>query len=653
MQYSFMAHTPLALLGVLGLIQVVFLPGYLLLRALRIRSGFIAAAVLSFALSLLANYLLVVVLGVLGLYRPIAMYAVFAAELALWLRIDYRWLSSRLDRAIVDVRERTRSFFDDIDCHCPVQSRWLRRALIVSAAAVIAGFAVAGIAEMGRIFHQWDAVVSWNRWAVDWADNRLPQVTSYYPQLLPANISVSYVFMRSSQVWIFAKSMQFLFCLMLLLAMLDAARWGTVPVFADHVAGKPIAQTRRWAKMGLSPSTPDNCGLLPGIVITYGLFVALLRYRMLSSGYADVPLAMFAWMPIYALIRADSAADNSQRWKWLILGALFAAGAALTKQMGLYVAAIYPLLAVARLRRAGLAAASSLRLWLLIGIFVAPWYAYKYADIRSGQDENNTPKLLQDFHEGRTVPERLVHAAAAVLEATSWPGGILLGIALIVSLQDRRAQWLLGLFVVPLGLLWAAAFSYDLRNLAMLLPFVGMAAGIGLVRIIVWAEGNSGRVQIGASLSLSPSPRLSDSASWLATLRAGHAVALIATLVIVAAFCVSNESLLASQQRQQRNAGIISLNEKLYAHAAAHPGTGLIAGDYQAMCWLPELAARSVGCECRDLAAFRQTFHRADVRYILVRSAGAAEEVRAFLAKPAVARLLFEDHGFAFYEKRR
>ena len=60
---------------------------------------------------------------------------------------------------------------------------------------------------------------------------------------------------------------------------------------------------------------------------------------------------------------------------------------------------------------------------------------------------------------------------------------------------------------------------------------------------------------------------------------------------------------------------------------------------------------RSVVCTCHELRAFRRTFDLPNVRYILVRTGGEAGDVRAFLARPGEVRLLFEDHGFAFYEK--
>ena len=522
--------------------------------------------------------------------------------------------------------------------------------MIAAAMGIACGFAAAGLAEFGRIFQQWDAVVSWNRWAVEWAGNRLPQLTSYYPQLLPANISLSYVFMRTSDVWIFAKATQFLFCLMLLLAMLDAAR------------------------------RSGNFGLLLGVVITYGLLVALLRYRMLSSGYADAPLAFFAWMSVYALLRADLAEDASQRLKWLAIGALFAAGAALTKQLGLYVAAVYPLLAWVWCYVGWDKLASSERRptestggpvhrrgSLVPPYSLAAHYGFtcsspcssrhgtctNSADIRSGRDVNNTSILVRDAHEGRDLPARFAHAGGLLADATTLPGGALLLAAVAASLGDRRIRWTLGLIVVPLGLLWAAAFSYDLRNLAMLVPFVGAAAGTGLVRIICWLESAVGWAERSESHRILRSPGGTRCArpTLLATLLVWHAAGLVAVLLIAGTLCVRDETLLSLQRRELRQVGIADLNDRLYAFSQAHADGSLIATDYLALRWLPDFGPRSVACASDDLATFRKSFDRADVRYVLVRTTAVSEEVRGFLAQGASVRLLFEEHGYAFYEK--
>ena len=610
----------MALLGLLSLGQVVVLPGYLLLRALRVGGGTLGTCILSFALSLVINHFLVAGFVLLGVYRPGVVYAVFAAELALLLLMDGQRLKTGLAELIGAWRRQAGEFLhelehadtsatvgctertagdiegcaeswtpENISCRIapvhvthhgtgisaihspPGEAVWLRRSLVAAAALVIGGFALTGIAQTGEIFQQWDAVVSWNRWAVDWAAGRLPFATSIYPQLLPTNMSLTYVFMQSSAVWIFAKAFQFLFCLMLLLALLDMAR----------VQGK--------------------FGYVPGVVITYGLLVALLRFRMLSSGYADVPLAFFTLASVYAMALARRTNDPRQRVKCLMIGAMLAAGAALTKQTGLYVVVIYPILVRQFVLRGDELGSPRQRLptllgmCLLMGILVSPWYIYKFCDFQSGCDCNNTVLLLTDFHEGRDLLQRMSYGGAMIVEATTPIGVILLLIAVAASLREPFQRWLVGIFVVPLGLIWAMAFSYDLRNLALLIPWVGAAAGIGLMQVVSWGarlgrlvQGSLGRRAPTRSLGrqvplLSHRGTKKNSAPGKTFLRVGHVVGILTLLLVTTCLCISDATLLSWQRRQQRFVGMPELNRRLYAYAADHPDEAMIATDYQAM----------------------------------------------------------------------
>src|SRR4051794_38055863 len=117
-----MGHINLALLGVLGLVQTVFLPGYLILRLLRLGSGLIEGIVLSFGLSLIVNYLLVAALASLGFYRSTVIYALFIGELLLWARLDFRRLEMPLGEAMCRATWRAARFLREIDQRCPVRS---------------------------------------------------------------------------------------------------------------------------------------------------------------------------------------------------------------------------------------------------------------------------------------------------------------------------------------------------------------------------------------------------------------------------------------------------------------------------------------------------------------------------------------------------
>ena len=409
----------MALLGVLAILQIVFLPGYLLVKALRLRGGILAMLVLAFALSLVANHVLVAGLVVLGIYRPAIVYAVFAAETAALLWIATPILADRARSMLAGFETATSSASSAARpcgacCWLPQWSSSLD--LLWS-----------GMAQIGQIFQQWDAVVSWNRWAIDWAANRLPDFTSLYPQLLPTNISLTYVFMQTSEVWIFAKAFQFLFCLMLLLAMLDAAR------------------------------ATGNFGFVPGVLITYGLLVAVLRFRMISSGYADMPLAFFSFAAVYALLLAKHAEGAEMRRRYVMVGAVLAAGAALAKQTGLYIAAVYPLLAwLLVLRRGdrgqrsadGISACGSAAGRLAHGGAGRAWYLYKFAEFHAARDSNNTALLLNDFHEGRNLPQRMLHGAGMLAEATTPAGAVLL----LLAIGSRR-------FAIPCSAGWWGSWS--------------------------------------------------------------------------------------------------------------------------------------------------------------------------------------------------
>ena len=97
--------------------------------------------------------------------------------------------------------------------------------------------------------------------------------------------------------------------------------------------------------------------------------------------------------------------------------------------------------------------------------------------------------------------------------------------------------------------------------------------------------------------------------------------------------------------------GIPELNQRLYAYFESHNGhNNVIATDYQAMSFLPELRSRSVPCACDALNTFRAIYDRPEVCHALIRHKGAATAVQEYLDGPA-GRRVFEVHGYRFYEK--
>jgi hypothetical protein len=77
------------------------------------------------------------------------------------------------------------------------------------------------IHNLGTVFSSWDAVVSWNQWAIAWAASQVPMYTRFYPQLIPANWSITYVLLGTTEIQFFAKSIMPLFALLMLLGLFN------------------------------------------------------------------------------------------------------------------------------------------------------------------------------------------------------------------------------------------------------------------------------------------------------------------------------------------------------------------------------------------------------------------------------------------------
>lgn len=69
-------------LGTLSLLQIIVLPGLILLKLLKIRTGSaIQSSFYVFGLSLYSNYLIVCVLTYLRIYTPLSIYILFSIEI--------------------------------------------------------------------------------------------------------------------------------------------------------------------------------------------------------------------------------------------------------------------------------------------------------------------------------------------------------------------------------------------------------------------------------------------------------------------------------------------------------------------------------------------------------------------------------------------
>lgn len=527
-------------LGLLSIVQVAFLPGWIALRVLGMAGGgALRTVALAFPLSLLFNHLVVFGLTAAGANVPPVLWGLFISECLLALFLLSRGGAgataladegSDLDR----LRGLVQGLLDGPRPRMVVGLLGLAAA--ATAFAVCLGLAVEASSS---VFSHWDAVVSWNRWAVDWYNSRLPELTWNYPQLIPTTISTTYTFAATSEIQFFAMGVMALFLLVLLMALADLAlRTGLV----RYAWGAALV----------------------------GLIFPRYMGEFSMAGYADEPVAVMTALTLYVLLLGSRAGGWEEARRYVFVGALCAAATALTKQAGWHLAVLYPVLAALIVRGGGLGD----RLRAVVGaavvivVVAGPWHLYRYL-VPAG---NEMPYVLKIIHGDRTFVERAVFAAEAAARALGWPVWLLsiaAPAALALSLLDRSWRWITLLVTLPLVVVWLFFIGYTHRNSAVAAPLTLVAGAVGVARL----------------LELLPRPSAEARAGWVRI----AAIAVVATAVVWPAFTVFRYSqLLKAQLRQQREIGLPQINSALYTYAGDPGFDGKIVSNYQVLPWLPE-----------------------------------------------------------------
>lgn len=581
----------------IALAQVVALPGYLLVRLLRLdREGLLQTAFLSFGASLVLNHLLVVLLVVMGAYQRPVLVGVLAVECAL-----LAWLLRRRAPRVAPAP-------------ATVPHPWL-----LAAALAAAGWAAVRVpANFTHVFEKWDAVLSWNRWANDWAAGELPFWIAHYPQLVPTTWSLFYVF-QGAPVEFAARGMMALFPLAIVLVFVD------------------LGLRRREAEP-----------LLAAVIVT--VLLATMLGPWLGAGLSDVPVAFFGLLALHPLQRGPLGEDRRADAAWLAMATLAAVGCALTKQTGLWVAGLLPVFLVLRL--GGLAALREPR-WrkalfaMGAGLFagIVPWYAWAQYRIVLGMERSELPHITGTVHRGANALERLAHALHHLDEALTPWGLVTLAILVLLSLFRPSVRWTTLLMSVPFTAVWALLASYSIRNLALALPFVALSA----------AHGAGWLAEQAARRGLSPGrPPGTDALARALSLamggvaRYGAAALGVALLACVALALVrfDDERIAAAHDARLALVGKAELNEAILAFQREHGFDGPILTNYRWAEGLPGLRERifiNRGAPAHEVwpfqgtqAAFERIVRENGIRYILVTVPIASQSVEAHL-REAVA----------------
>jgi hypothetical protein len=553
-------------LGLLALIQIVFLPGFLCLKVMRYASFSVQTILYALGLSLLANYVVIAFLTLFHSDTPNSLYAVFLIEMILLSR--YTHIASFKKLFI------NKPLILPISRKPITASLWLAQKVAIFSIVCLVFFYWYDNTAPKSVFNLWDAVVSWNRWASDWYQNKFPENTAEYPQLLPINFSVTYQFIQNSTVQLFAKIICYLFPFLIISCLWDL--------------GKKDNQSAYFWGIGF-----------------FVLFLIHFFAENSVSGYADLPVASLSMLSVYALLTCNKSTSETEIKKNCIIGTLICASAAVTKQAGLELAAIYPVLMYFLVLANNQNLNNSTRIKLLtrsiflLVFIISPWYIYKFFEFHQGIDHPLAMSLAQGagHHElaQPTLIHRILFGLDILLEGFHLPFKIInsiliIGLIIAGCFADKRAKNLTFLLIIPMFLIWICFVSYDIRNISFVVPFASIVLGFGTQKIL--------EISFNHRFFMT----LKNRAYLLIFL--SIMVPMIVSILTLGIIYQKNR-LLAYQIKAQKNINHNEINETLYTYFKDHPlEDSTILTNYQILHFLPELGSHYVFYSGESLPEF-------------------------------------------------
>ena len=436
------------IVGIIALIQTIFLPGILILYFFKIKTqSIIQKYVYIFALSLFANYSLVTILVLFKIYISTAMFAIIVIEVLLLVFLIAK------KRIVISDHSNLSELFQSFKILLN-QNTFVVKALIISSITIILFYFSLIIANIGTIFYFTDTVnnIHWNTWAIDFANNTLPIQSSHFPQLIPSNWSISYLLIGKSNIHFYPKSIMPLFFL------------GNVLMFWDLAISK-----RKYVYLIA--------------LIVYGLFGPIIyNLVFIADGNGDLPVSFFAFLSFYAyLMRSENKYDLRE----YIIIFLFASTAAGTKLAGFYIFVFISIVCLYHLivNYKSLKISDYILLFLSIVTLLGAnlfWYYLK--------PEVMVSSLHQPEWLAKNYSDILINALNLMYYNLGLPIVAFFVLTIVFSLLNKRARWISIIMVIPPIVLWMFKYSSDFRNLSFVVPFLAYVSSFGLIKIIEIAK---------------------------------------------------------------------------------------------------------------------------------------------------------------------
>ena len=539
----------MAAFAVVSFFQMTFIPGFILLKFLRSRDNSPIQVILySFAFSLFINYLIVYHLVLAGIYTPVSAYIILVSELILLIFL-----------AIKGRLKVERAFYLEIPSGF---TGLLHDAVPFFALLIFAGSLYFFFSNLGNVFTHWDAVFSWNRWAIDWYLNDIPGLTYLYPQLIPANWSLSYVLMQDHTLQFAAKSIMPLFAVYILFAFYDLYLAKKNPVFILSL-------------------------------LFFSALCLLYSFSYIDSGYVDFAVAFFSMAAFHAILKSDPYDPGLSN---IVVVFLFAAAAAATKQAG-FIILVFSFIWLVRLmienRRTlhlknVLTNILSCIFIILAGLY---WYIIKLVDITRGKDFSTLKFLFVDIHHDATLIQRFANGLEGLRASPVF--FLVLAAVSLFSLFNRRSRWFTLGITIPSIIIWGMFFSYDDRNIIVSFPFLAYSASYGTAFLLMIFKLKKLKEYFASKFPVLSVRR----PAIKIKLWPGRVLLLLCFLAILGSIFlvgVLGNTIKQEQNERQKTTGDPELNQQVYDYKQEYGIDGKIITDYYWITVLPGFEGSSL-----------------------------------------------------------
>lgn len=443
---------------ILSVFQICFIPGYILYLFLNRNSkesNVLLIPVFSFGLSLIINYLIVVTLTYFHLYTKASLFWILIAEGTILAVVFIFNLINIKSYSISKNYDEIKGEIYLLAGHRNTRFGFIKFMIFSFSVLLLIVLCIQGVLNIGKIFSDWDVVFSWNRWALDFFNNKLPSSIYHYPQLLPANWSISYV--------LCGYPLQFI-------------PKGIMPLFLIFPVYSILI-------MGITNRS--------GILLTSVIFIfSGMSHFHWRDGCADVPVAFYSILIFISLTMLKKDDPEANKIKYIVLSMMAVCGAAITKQAGIFLILIFPLLlymftATKFLWTPKRIFNICLLYLILLLVIVFPFYFYAEYAIKNGISASEIRMVTNEIYNGASYLERF-EQGCMFFSKVFWTRIIfvLCLVPFALSFRDKTFRFLNLALVIPYFLIYAVFFSYDFRNSAIIVPYFCLAIGCGLDPIL-------------------------------------------------------------------------------------------------------------------------------------------------------------------------